>query len=354
MCVERVVKRALIVALVVLAGCSGGRTATRPQLGTTTAVSSVPPAGFVSAPPSNDARTLTEWGWDGRELRTLRFESTVDCCSPPLLSPDGTRLLVFDNGTSEILDVQGSLIARVPGVDGMWADDSRHLCSLQPHQHGAGIPEGPADLVLIDPGHSTRVVAEVSGYGPHSGPSVLRCSVRDDEAIVAENTLAMNVAITSVRLSNGVKTTPRWVPSIDSGEIVSVSGDGRYALEESTVGGPEAHVVDTTTGDAAETLAGQPEDLSWDGHLVFLLIAATGQQEAIDWPSRATVWRSALPNPNCPCPTADYALRTRPGTDDVALAVTNQPGQPNQQAALWRITNNRPALVARAVRYGIV
>ena len=341
--------------LVVVAGCSSGKAATRPRPGTTTTDSSVPAAGFLSAPPSGDGHTLIDWRWDGRELRTVHLNTTIDCCSTPVLSPDGTRLLAYNNGDGEILDLQGNLIAQGPGIGGTWADDSRHLCSLQPHRHGGGIPEGPADLLLIDPGHSTRVVAQVPGYGPHTGPSILRCSVQDDEAVVAENTLAMNTAITSVRLSTGVKTMPRWTPaSLAVGEIVAVSGDGHYALEQPAVSGPKAQVVDTATGAVAATLAGQPEDISWDGHLVFVLLAASGQLEAVDWRSHAVVWRSASQNPSCPCPTASFVLRGRPGTDDLALAVTNQPGQPDQQAALWRISDSRPVLVDRAVRYGIV
>ena len=43
-------------------------------------------------------------------------------------------------------------------------------------------------------------------------------------------------------------------------------------------------------------------------------------------------------------PLASYAFRARPNTDDLALAVTNQPGQPSGQAALWRITDHRSVL----------
>ncbi|MDP9335001.1 MAG: hypothetical protein M3Q30_17065 [Actinomycetota bacterium] len=317
---------------------------------------SVPPAGFLSAPSSGDRHTLVEWGWDGRRLRTLHLSATVDCCTTVFLSPDGTRLLVIGVGNDgEILDLQGRLIAKGPDIGGSWADDSRHLCSLRPHSLTTGMPEGPADLLLVDPGRATRVVAQVPGYGPHTGPSILRCSIKNDEAIVADNTLATNVEIRAVRLSAGVETTPRWVPPhVDIGEIVAVSGNGRYALEQLTGSGPRGQVLDTTTGAVVAHVLGQPRDLSWDGHLVLETIDPTLQAQAVDWRSNFVVWRSATQNPSCPCPLASYAFRTRPNTDDLALAVTNQPGQPYGQATLWRITDHRSVLVDKAVRFGIV
>jgi hypothetical protein len=227
----------LMVALVFLAACSSNSkvASVRGDAPSTTTMpaSPLPPAGFLSAPPSGDRHTLVEWGWDGRQLRALHLSATVDCCTTVFLSPDGTRLLVIGVGDDgEILDLQGHLIAKGPDIDGSWADDSRHLCSLQPHARGR-VPEGPADLLLIDPGRDKRVVAQVPGYGPHTGPSVLRCSIRDNEVIVAENTLATNVEIRAVRISTGAETTPRWAPPrTDVGAVVAVSGNGRYALEQ--------------------------------------------------------------------------------------------------------------------------
>ncbi|MCU1464302.1 MAG: hypothetical protein JWM72_230 [Actinomycetia bacterium] len=317
------------------------------------ALSPLPPAGFLSAPPSGDRHTLVEWGWDGRRLRTVHLSATVDCCTTVVLSPDGTRLLVTGDG--EVLDLQGHLIAKGVDVDGVWADDSRHLCSLRPHTSGAGMPDGPADLLLVDPGSPSRVVAQVPGYGPHTAPSILRCSIRDDEAIVAENTLATNLTITVVRLSTGVTSVPSWAPTNGAvGELVSVSGDGHYALELLRGSGPRGQVLDTRTGAVMAQVSGQPEDLSWDGHVVLETIYPSLQRQAVDWRTNAIAWRSAAQNPTCPCPLASYAFRARSNTDDLALAVTNEPGQPYGQAALWRIVDGRSALIDKAVRYGII
>jgi hypothetical protein len=348
------VRRVCMVALVFIAACSSSVGSARRETQHTTAsvASSLPPAGFLSAPPSGDRHTLVEWGWDGRKLRTLHLSATVDCCTTVFLSPDGTRLLLTGDG--EIRNLQGQLIARGPDIDGTWADDSRHLCSLRPHSVTSRPPEGPADLLLVDPGRATRVVAQVPGYGPHTGPSILRCSVKNDEAIVAENTLASNLEIRAVRLSTGAEAKPRWVPSVTIGVIVAVSGNGRYALEQVRGSGPEGQVLDTTSGTVVARISGQPRDLSWDGHVVLETISPTLQTQAIDWRSNSLVWRSAAQYPTCPCPLASYAFRARPNTDDLALAVTNQPGQPYGQATLWRVIDDRPALVDKAVLFGIV
>jgi hypothetical protein len=344
-----------VAALAFLAACGSGHAASvrRDTQGTTTsAASPVPPAGFLSAPPSGDRHTLVEWGWDAHQLRTLHLSETVDCCTTVFLSPDGTRLLLTDDG--EILNLQGQPIAKGPDIGGTWADDSRHLCSLRTHSVTSRPPEGPADLLLVDPGRATRVVAQVPGYGPHTGASILRCSIKNDEAIVAENSFASNLEIRAVRLSTGAETTPPWVPNATIGEIVAVSGNGRYALEQITGSGPRGQVLDTTTGAVVAHVSGQPGDLSWDGHLVLETIDPTLQAQAIDWRSNSVVWRSAAQNPSCPCPLASYAFRARPNSDDLALAVTNQPGQPSGQATLWRITNHRSVLVDKAIREGIV
>jgi hypothetical protein len=194
----------------------------------------------------------------------------------------------------------------------------------------------------------------VPGYGPHTAPSILRCSIKNDEAIVAENTLASNLEIRAVRLSTGAETTPAWVPNATIGEIVAVSGNGRYALDLLRNVGPRGQVLDTTSGAVVARISGQPRDLSWDGHLVLETIDPTLQAQAIDWRSNSVVWRSAAQNPTCPCPAASYALRARPNTDDLALAVTNQPGQPYGQSTLWRVVDDRSLLVDKAVLFGIV
>jgi hypothetical protein len=348
-----------MVALLFLAACTSDSKVASVRRGapstTTMPASPLASAGFLSAPQSGDRHTLVEWGWDGRQLRTLHLSATVDCCTTLVLSPDGTRLLVIGVGDDgEILDLQGHLITKGPDIDGSWADDSRHLCSLRPHARGR-VPEGAADLLLVDPGRDTRVVAQVPGYGPHTAPSVLRCSIRDNEVIVAENTLATNIEISAVRISTGAETTPRWAPPrADVGAVVAVSGNGRYALEQLRGTGARGQVLDTTTGSVVAHLVDQPRDLSWDGRIVLETIDRTLQAEAIDWRSNTVAWLSAAQNPSCPCPLASYVVRTRPNTDDLALAVTNQPGQPYGQATLWRITDHRSMLVDKAVRFGIV
>ena len=345
-----------VVALLVLAAaaCSASKPST-PAAPAPGASPSLAAVGFISAPAGRDRHTVVEWGWDGRRIRTVRTDGVVDCCNTVTLSPDGTRLLVpGDPSGGEVLDVEGHVLARTSD-GGQWADDSRHLCALRPHGPTHGLPDGPADLVLVDPGHGERVVASVLGYGPHAAPALLRCSVRDDEALVVENQMAMNTSIRAVRLSTGAVTTPSWAPaSVDDGEVVAVSGNGRDALLQVSSSGARGEVVDTTTGAVLARTQGQPGDLSWDGHVVLETVFPDLRLRAVDWRTHSTRWISRPPPAGGPWPDASYALVARTGTDDVALAVTNQPREPYGEAELWILRAGVPVRVARAVRFGVV
>ena len=306
---------------------------------------------------NGDRHSVVEWGWDGHELRTLDVGADIDCCATVSLSPDGTRLLVLGAKTGgRILDLEGRLLAHGHTIRGSWADDSRHLCSLQPHTQNRRLPDGPADLVLVDPGRATHVIAQVPGYGPHTGPKIMRCSVTRDEAIVVENTLATNVSVTRIRISDGSVSTPHWAPSIRDAEVVAVSGNGKYVLEQSrsNSSGPRGVVVATTTGRTVGHTDGAPRDLSWDGHIALETVVSTLQLQAVDWRDHTSRWQSTAGGPNCPCPMAGYVLSTRPRSDDLALAASSQPAQPFGQAALWLVAANHPQLLATAVRLGLV
>ena len=357
-----------VVLVIVAAACSGGGVIDAPAPSSTLAAHArpapvqIPPAaGFLSVKSGQAVHALSVWSWNGRRVATVHTKAVAQCCGVDSLSPDGTRLLVSDSGPgatphAQVLDLHGRALAGVTGlVNATWADDSRHLCDLRPHQLHQNFPEGPADLVLVDPGHGERVVAQVPGYGPHQGPAVLRCSVTGDDAVVADNVMGMNTSVTDVRLSTGRTSTPKWVRPPDTTDVVAVSGNGRYALEDgANATGVDSVIVDTRSGATVAHVDGQPEGISWNGHLVVALNQGS-VLVVVDWRTRTDRWQSAPPPGSGPVASPSAAVSARPGSDDLALAVSEDPGYDPSRAVLFLVTpSTRPRLLDRAFAVGII
>ena len=351
---------AVIAIVIIAAACSGGGdghravpTSTAPAA---TRLAATPPsAGFLSALPGNDTHALAVWSWNGHRIATAHTKAAVQCCGVDTLSPDGTRLLTSDSGPgatphAEVIDLHGRVLAGVTGlVNATWADDSRHLCDLRPHQPHPNYADGPADLVLVDPGERQRVVAQVPGYGPHKSPGILRCSVKDNEAVVADYFMGPVVSVTTVRLSTGRRSTPSWVRPDDS-PTLAVSGNGRYVLEAgNTPDGILSRIIDARTGTEAGEAVGQPEAISWNGHLVVVSSSQGKVLVVVDWRTRTDRWQSAPPNGPAPVPEPSAAVSARPDSDDLALTVSSVPGHDPGSSALWLVTPSTHELVDNAV-----
>jgi hypothetical protein len=352
---------AVVAAMVAGAACSGG--GARHAAPTTTAVKRSPPpaAGYLSAAPGDNVHSLSVWGWNGHRISTLTTSAAAECCHLGALSPDGTRLLLFDDRpgaapSAKVTDVRGRVLARVADLgDASWADDSRHLCDLRPHVKHQGFADGPADLTLIDPGHGRRVVAQVPGYGPHADPIMLRCSVIDDEAILAVNFMGRTDAITAVRLSTGRTSTPRWAPRRASSDVVGVSGNGRYALEiGSGPRGVNSEIVDTSTGAIVGRQYGQPYNISWNGRLVVVVINGLILQ-VVNWRTGSLRYKSPAKTDPRPAPDLGAAVSARPHTDDLALTISELVGHDPNSAALWFVSASKPPkLVDNTVAKGVI
>jgi hypothetical protein len=306
-----------------------------------------PAAGFLSAPIGTGVHTLQVWGWNGKRLRTVHTKDGATCCGGGDLSPDGTRLLLYGHfgkgGSfgSRLFDSEDRVIGDDPDVAGTWADDSRHMCALR--SHDANQPaDGPLDLILSDPGHSQRVVAQVPSSGPDMIPDIIRCSVVDDEAIVVTNTFPQPNGPTArmVRLSTGKISTPIWAGAPRDAEIVAISGDGRFVLEQSTSTASyevEGDIVSAVTGRVLGHVNGMPSAISWNGRLV-VTNGESGGFEVVDWRSGAAVWRS---DPQA-TDVQLGAVAVRPASDDLAFTVATDPGPEHRIATLWLVTPSNP------------
>jgi hypothetical protein len=357
-------RSAFVVALAVVAtACSSGgghRTATSTSIARPVVVSTPPADGFLSAGAGSDVHGLSVWSWTGRRITTIRSTASVQCCGIYALSPDGTRLLRYDDRPgatprAQVVDTHGRVLAQVTGLGyAVWADDSHHLCELRPHRAQDGYVNGPADLVLVDPGHGERIVGQVPGYGPHTGPAILRCSFLDDQAIVADNTMGTNTSITAVQLSTGRASTPNWAGPPVATNVVAISGNGRYALEQGSGPlGTESEIVETSTAAIVGHVAGQAEDISWNGHLVVVSVPTQSSiLQVVDWRTGVLHWRSANPGRG-PVPVPSAAVTSRPNSDDLALAISDLPGHDLGSAALWLVTPTSHKLLDNDVTPGI-
>jgi hypothetical protein len=297
---------------------------------TASAGSGPPAVGFLSTAYGSDVHSLSVWSWNGKRIRTLHTRRNAECCDVGYLSPDGTRLLIFDNtdkpqtGNAQELDLDGRVVAEGFRVGGMFmsADDSRHVCQLT-----------SASLVLIDPGHGQRLVARLPlTYGPQGTPEVLRCSVVDDQAIVAEYGNSGAITVTAVNLSTGRATKPHWAP-VAAATVIAISGNGRYLLEHARLG---SEIVDTATGAVVAHLDSQPDAISWNGHLVVQSTTQT-HLEIVDWRTGVVRW----PPTKSLDIRSTFQVTARSRSDDLALTVATPDG--HGHAALWLITPSTPS-----------
>ena len=350
-------RTAFVVALVIVAAaCSSGggsrRAASTSSTTIRTAVVSSPSAlGFLSTPyvsatSGGATHVAVVWNWNGRPQAVIHTGPVVDCCTTVSLSPDGTRLQILDgpNG-AEIVDLHGRVLFKSPDVVGLWADDSRHRCVLQPHP-SRNRPNGPTDLIVIDPNGARHVVGTVG-----SGSGLLRCSVNADQAITNESDGPGIVGpVSQIQLTTGRVSTPRWLPTTPPLSGLQISGNGDFAAISQFGNQPtQTEIINTTTGKVVGRITGSPIAISWDGHVV---VEQRDQHIAVvDWRSGAVTWHtrpggSASPN---------VSVAAREHSDDLALAATNQPGRASAQATLWLIPSHAPARLLDAdVLAGII
>ena len=312
--------------------------------------------GFLSAPyvdatTGGATHTATVWNWNGQPKAVVHSGPVVDCCTTVSLSPDGTRLQVaYGPNGAEVLDLHGRVLFKSPTISGFWADDSRHRCTFRVHPSPGDPTDGPTDLVVIDPSGTEHTIASVGSDHGHGGSFFVRCSIADNQAIVADSFEHNIVSVWQVQLSTGRVSTPAWLPTTTPLTALAISGNGQFAAAGRFGAAPvPTDIINTVTSKVVGRVTGIPIAMSWNGHVV---VERRDQDiAAIDWRSGNVSWHTQ-PGGDA-SPNVDVAARER--SDDLAVAAMNQPGQTGHQAALWLVPANAPARLLEAkVLFGII
>ena len=231
------------------------------------------PPAFAAAPPPAGGRyvwyrrgelqvpgvqRLDAVDWSGRHAGTAVLRAS----GLPIQSPDGEEFL--DPGVSPpaVLAMDGSPLGDVgPAGSVMWADDSRHLCTLTTSA-GPGDGPAPVDLAYGAPGGIRRAVRFSGPRSGDSGWSLAACSASADRAVVLLGVGIMATEARVIRLSTGA--TLADLHEADSGALSGgvTSHDGRWQYQDRVDG--LARLRDLTTGATAGRATGTGAAFSWD------------------------------------------------------------------------------------------
>ena len=212
------------------------------------------------------------------------------------------------------MTVSGKPIGRFNANYGvLWANDGVHVCVLRLPSH-LSAASTKATLILEDPGHGGRVVAQVPGTADHTNTWLVACNPAQHVAAVETSIMGMGYAVTYVNLKTGAQSSASWYRPDQMG-TVEISGDGRFAV---TNGG---QVVQTSTGKIVTHVAGQPIAISWLGHVVVVMADDSQNPEVVDWATHQVLWRYRAHVGRCPCSSIWAIASSRMNSDDVAVTV---------------------------------
>jgi hypothetical protein len=299
-------------AAVLVAGCSSGT-------GTPVARPPKPPptgtAVFLAVGPGPVfGGQLVAYDWSGRPVGYgLVVPGCMEACRIPAPSPDGHALIGV--GTAPVVDLLGHRLGPMPPVQ-FWADDSRHLCGLQP---------GPPGTLTGDPYDPRVADYPVGGAGPDwqlsLGPLLvlpgvnmaITCSDTTGRAAVVETSndsvsevLVDDVATGRTLARRTYPSNPARLAMLGSPWVqVALSHDDAFIAEDvagPTLAptGPRADIRDMLSGRLLASLADTAvAAFSWDGTRVVAGAVPTGPVptgweptvEVIDWRTGRVLWR---------------------------------------------------------------
>jgi len=196
-----------------------------------------PPAGvpLVYVQDPSNSSWLIGFDWTGKPRGTVKLSQPLDPLGRLSQSPDGSAFgyAGFKGGSAQFFDRLGQPITGASSLsyqDQMWADDGRHLCTLdyggRQWNLGLRLPGAAAPstrVVAIDP----RIVQ--SGI---IAISFAACSAKNDRAILAYSYMGRPTDFWVVRISDGKIVTHRTYPA-DQLVNVTASLDGALVAENS-------------------------------------------------------------------------------------------------------------------------
>ena len=292
---------------------------------------------FLGYLPGSNGTEATIFSWSGHRFGSFHAGSgqqILESNSASALSPSGESILVERGTTISAMTVSGRLIGRFNADYGvLWGNDSVQVCALRlPAELSATSTK--ATLILEDPGHGGRVVAQVPGTADHTNTWLVACNPAQHVAAVETSMMGRGYAVTYVNLKTGALSTAPWYRPDQMG-TVEISGDSRFAVTEA------GQVVQTSTGKIVAHVAGQPIAISWLGHVVVVMADDSQNPEVVDWITHKVLWRYRTHVERCPCSSTWAIASSRMNSDDVAV---NVPIRADRAVALWLVRIRASAL----------
>jgi hypothetical protein len=237
------------------------------------------------------------------------------------VSPDGSRFLV----ETTVYDRRGASLGDVTGPIGWrWADDSRHLCGMR-LTLSTGTPttavNGPATLVVTQPGQAVRDVAPVGRLDVASMARLLACSFATDTAVVVQETAGEYVTETwTVRLSTGATLSHHTYTKGSAVDLVSASADGTLLVEwRPVIPAGSAPVTGTILRAADRTVLGTVHGwvlaFSADDQLAVVAAGLGNEVSVVRWRTGETLWTA-------PAAQSVHPVIVEPGGARVAVWVS--------------------------------
>jgi hypothetical protein len=183
----------------------------------------------------NHTGWLIGFDWTGKPRGTAKVPQQVgqfDRLSP---APDGSAFGYEPNGKGgfhlffdQLGNAIGSAGSSVFYQSEMWADDSRHLCTLDAQTGNLGLmvpgsAPNPVNPVALDPALARSGIIAFS---------FAACSARNDRAVITYSYTGRPTAFWVVRISDGAILQQRTYPP-DQVENVTASMDGSLIAENS-------------------------------------------------------------------------------------------------------------------------
>jgi hypothetical protein len=359
-----IVSFAVLAGIVVVAGFMAIQYAPRAAAPVVVVAGSPSPVAVDYGPPPpsvplvwvqdpNHPGWLIGFDWTGKPRGTVKISQPVGQYDKLSQAPDGSAFAYEANakgGFQVFFDRTGNPIANAgPSVryqSEMWADDSRHLCTLDAQNGGLGLmlpgaAPNPVNAVALDPALARSGIIAFS---------FAACSARNDRAVITYSYTGRPTTNWVVRISDGAILQQR---TYAAGQVANATAsmDGSLIAESSgqSAGQPAPNAASTVIRRASDlsvmtTLAPNIGVLAFSGDNSAALVSTApliaGQAamlEVLDLQTGRVMWTGEGTS-------ALSAVLVQPAGNAFAVAL-GQPGEGNTSATILMIygDGSRPA-----------